>query len=513
MNAPHRPIVWTIAGSDSGGGAGIQADLRALDALHCHGASVITALTAQNSTAVQQIEAVSPSMLNAQLQALAEDQPPRAIKTGMLGTAAHLTCLLEWIEHLRQQYGPLPLVVDPVLAASSGHRFADDALLNAYQTKLLPIASVLTPNRQEAAQLAGMASLQSSSDVEACARRLQCHPQQTVVITGGDSADSHSQDYLLSPQAHGWLSLPRVDTRHTHGTGCSFASAIAGAMAQGHPAADAVILAKMAVQQGLRHSYPAGMGRGPVHLAAGFAQNPAHLPTLTSQIASVQAVSFPRLNNPDLGLYVIVDSADWVARVLRAGVRTIQLRIKDANLAQLREEIRTSVQLAKASHAQLFINDHWQLALEEGAYGVHLGQEDLMQADLPRMAAAGLRLGLSSHSYWEVCRALPIQPSYLACGPVFPTTSKQMPWQAQGLHNLHYWCQLLPLPVIAVGGLDHSNVAAARRAGAAGVALIRAVTTARQPEAAIQALQQAIQAAQPNMQQPLPAWATPCLPG
>lgn len=513
MNIPYRPIVWTIAGSDSGGGAGIQADLRAIDALHCHGASVITALTAQNSTAVQRIEAVSPAMLNAQCQALAEDLPPRAIKTGMLGNAAHLACIVEWIERLRQQHGALPLVVDPVLAASSGYSFADDALLQAYRTHLLPAASVLTPNRQEAARLAGMPPLHTDHDVEACARRLQYHPQQTVVITGGDCAGSQSQDYLLSPQAQGWLSLPRVDTPHSHGSGCSFASAIAAALAHGHPAADAVILAKIAVQQGLQHSYAAGGGRGPVHLSPGFAQHPGHLPALTLQATPAPMQAFPHLSNPDLGLYVIVDSADWVARVLRAGVRTVQLRIKNQSTERLRSEIRTSVQLAAAAGAQLFINDHWQLALEEGAYGVHLGQEDLMQADLPRLAAAGLRLGLSSHSYWEVCRALPIQPSYLACGPVFPTTSKQMPWQAQGLHNLYYWCQLLSLPVVAVGGLDSSNIAVARQAGAAGVALIRAVTESRDPETAIQRLQQAIQTAQPDMQQPLPAWANPCLPG
>jgi thiamine-phosphate diphosphorylase len=191
------------------------------------------------------------------------------------------------------------------------------------------------------------------------------------------------------------------------------------------------------------------------------------------------------MRDADIGLYAIVDSADWVERVLAAGVKTVQLRIKDRSHPRLREEIRRAVAANERAHAQLFINDHWRIAIEERAYGVHLGQEDLGDADVERIARAGLRLGLSTHSYWEVARAWALRPSYIACGPVHPTSAKSMPWIPQGNDNLAYWCQLLPLPVVAIGGMDPTRLVEARACGAAGVAVLSGITAARDAEAAV----------------------------
>jgi thiamine-phosphate diphosphorylase len=141
--------------------------------------------------------------------------------------------------------------------------------------------------------------------------------------------------------------------------------------------------------------------------------------------------------------------------------------------------------VSRTHGAQLFINDHWRIAIEEGAYGVHLGQEDLATADLDAIAAAGLRLGLSTHAYWEVCRAWSVRPSYIACGPIHPTAAKAMPWIPQGNANLAYWCSLLPVPVVAIAGMDALRAAAARECGAAGVAVISGITSAADPETAI----------------------------
>ncbi len=142
--------------------------------------------------------------------------------------------------------------------------------------------------------------------------------------------------------------------------------------------------------------------------------------------------------------------------------------------------------------AQLFINDHWQIAIDEGAYGVHLGQEDLQTADLAGIAQAGLRLGISSHAYWEVCRAWALRPSYIACGPIHPTQAKAMPWIAQGNGNLAYWCKLLPTPVVGIAGMDVVRAEQALQCGVAGVAVISAITSAGLPEMAIAQLQQAV---------------------
>ncbi|MCC2675454.1 MAG: thiDE, partial [Ramlibacter sp.] len=129
---------------------------------------------------------------------------------------------------------------------------------------------------------------------------------------------------------------------------------------------------------------------------------------------------------------------------------------------------------------------------EEGAYGVHLGQEDLATADLAAIARAGLRLGVSTHAYWEVCRAWALKPSYIACGPIHATQAKAMPWVPQGNGNLAYWCALLPLPVVAIAGMDVARATQAAQCGAAGVAVISAITAATSPETAIAVLKDAI---------------------
>jgi thiamine-phosphate diphosphorylase len=223
-----------------------------------------------------------------------------------------------------------------------------------------------------------------------------------------------------------------------------------------------------------------------VEPAPDFALHPRNLPEMSLLGRdNVEPIQFAPLASAQLGLYAIVDSAEWIARVLKAGVRTVQLRVKDAGHPRLREEVRASVAAARAAGAQLFINDHWQLAIEEGAYGVHLGQEDLATADLQAIASAGLRLGISTHAYWEVCRAWALRPSYIACGPIHPTAAKAMPWIPQGNGNLAYWCHLLPLPVVAIAGMDVARAAQAMQCGAAGVAVISAITAAPSPEAAI----------------------------
>ena len=161
-------------------------------------------------------------------------------------------------------------------------------------------------------------------------------------------------------------------------------------LARGFVAIEAVVLAKMATTHALRHGYAAGRGAGPVRPRAGFALHSDNLPTFSIP-GQAGSGPFAPLVAADLGLYAVVDSAAWVRRVLDAGVRTVQLRIKDPRHPQLRGEVRDSIAAARAAGAQLFINDHWQIAIEEGAYGVHLGQEDLATAGLDAIARTGLR--------------------------------------------------------------------------------------------------------------------------
>jgi hydroxymethylpyrimidine kinase/phosphomethylpyrimidine kinase/thiamine-phosphate diphosphorylase len=516
-----RPVVWSIAGTDSGGGAGLSADQRAADAFGVHLCPVVAAVTAQNSLTVTRIEPVSPLALEAQLQALADDLPPLAVKTGLLGSVEHVRLVAHWIDRLRHRH-PVALVVDPVLAASTGAAFADAPTLAAYRELLLPRATLITPNRREAAALLGQHEADPAG-LPTQALELRRRGAQAVCITGGDAADLNGRvlDWMASEQADGWLAAPRITTEHHHGSGCTFATSAAAALALGFVPADALVLAKMATGHALRHGHAAGAGRGPVRAAAGFAADPSLMPLLSWSEEPEFAVPGASVRpSSSFGLYAIVDSAARAEQVLAAGVRTLQLRIKTPTAtdaawqATLRAALQRSVAAAREAGASLFVNDHWQLAAELGAFGVHLGQEDLLALSddgRARLRASGLALGISSHSLWELARARSMAPRYVACGPVWPTLTKAMPWRPQGLDNLAWWCAMAGLPVVAIGGiLTPEQVEAAARCGADGVCAVRVLGD--DPARVLPQLQRALragrQAATPS---PVPALPHPSL--
>ncbi|TDV05651.1 thiamine phosphate synthase [Paraburkholderia caballeronis] len=196
---------------------------------------------------------------------------------------------------------------------------------------------------------------------------------------------------------------------------------------------------------------------------------------------------------PKLGLYPVLPTADWVERVLDYGVKTVQLRSKQPKSPALAREIERCVAAGRRHDAQVFINDHWREAIDAGAYGVHLGQEDVRDADLGAIAAAGVRLGLSTHGYYEMLVALHFRPSYLALGAVFATTTKVMPTEPQGLARLARYVKLLDgvVPLVAIGGVDGGVLPDVLATGVGCAAVVRAVTEAADPAAAVAALQRA----------------------
>ncbi|EOC0096092.1 thiamine phosphate synthase [Cronobacter dublinensis] len=190
-----------------------------------------------------------------------------------------------------------------------------------------------------------------------------------------------------------------------------------------------------------------------------------------------------------LGLYPVVDSVEWIARLLEAGVRTLQLRIKDKTDADVEADVRAAIDLGKRYHARLFINDYWRLAIKHQAYGVHLGQEDLQTADLNAIRAAGLRLGVSTHDDMEIDVALAVRPSYIALGHVFPTQTKQMPSAPQGLAQLAAHVQRLgDYPTVAIGGISLARAPAVLKTGVGSIAVVSAITQAGDWRAATQQL-------------------------
>jgi len=254
----------TIAGSDSGGGAGIQADLKTFAALGCYGMSVITALTAQNTVEVAGIHPVPPEFIAQQIDAVMEDIGVDAVKIGMLHSSAVIRTVAERLAH----YGVGNIVLDPVMVAKSGARLLQEEAVVALRERLIPLTTILTPNIPEAAMLLGR-SIRDEKDMEEACRQLAHLGSAAVLLKGGHLAGGSSPDllYCRADDAWLWLEAERVETTNTHGTGCTLSSAIAAGLAGGCSIQEAVRRAKTYITESLKAgaAYRLGRGHGPVH--------------------------------------------------------------------------------------------------------------------------------------------------------------------------------------------------------------------------------------------------------
>ena len=255
------PVALTIAGSDSGGGAGIQADLKTFSALGVYGASAITAVTAQDTQYVYGIVEIEPSFVAAQIDAVIGDIGVDAVKTGMLSSAAIIEAVADRLRH----WDITTLVVDPVMVAKGGAKLLRDDAVSALKTRLLPLALVLTPNIPEAEVLVGR-SIVTNDDIAEAAREIHAMGAANVLIKGGHrEGDKMATDVLYDGVGFREYTTGRVDTQSTHGTGCTLASAIAATLAKNDTVPNAVAAAKAYVTKALQGAYPLGHGHGPVH--------------------------------------------------------------------------------------------------------------------------------------------------------------------------------------------------------------------------------------------------------
>ena len=257
------PIALTIAGSDSSGGAGIQADLKTFAALGVYGASVITALTAQNTSGVSGIHVVPADFVTAQIDAVFRDLHVDAVKIGMVARLATIDAIAAGLT----RWSPKDVVLDPVMVATSGDRLLAAEAVDALRTTLIPRASLVTPNLPEAAALLDEPVALSESAIESQGKRLLALGCRAVLIKGGHGSGAESVDILLAPTSFTRLATARVATRNTHGTGCTLSSAIAAGLARGLDLVAAVRAAKAFVSAAIAASarLEVGAGRGPVH--------------------------------------------------------------------------------------------------------------------------------------------------------------------------------------------------------------------------------------------------------
>ena len=263
MTTDPAPIALTIAGSDSSGGAGLQADLKTFAAHGVYGASVVTAVTAQNTKAVASVFAVPQAMIAAQLDAVFTDLDVRAIKIGMTGTKETVNVVAAATERWA---GP-PVVLDPVMAAGTGGKLIDDDALDVLKTRLVPQAALITPNLSEAARLLEGPEANSLADMQAQIKELSTLGARSVLLKGGHLSGSTAIDLFHDGQQVHKFERPRVSTPHTHGSGCTLAAAIAARLAWGDDLLNAVAKAKAYISGAIRHAgaLKVGLGGGPLH--------------------------------------------------------------------------------------------------------------------------------------------------------------------------------------------------------------------------------------------------------
>jgi len=499
-------IVWTIASSDSSAGAGIQADLCTFHDLGADGCCVISAVTAQNSQSVSLVESVSDKMFTQQLASLAGDMPAKVIKIGLIANVEQVKILAQQLALYKQTWLQKPFVIyDPVAISSTGETTLDEGINEVIKNELLPQIDLLTPNANEVLTLSGHALI-SGESFKPAVEKLLSMGCGSVLIKGGhfELVDDVALDYWCDGQREIALTSPRLTDVQSHGTGCTLASAIAATMALDYFIEDALVLAKAYLNQGLKGAKAIGSGEGFVaHL--GWPKNRADFPEVVFPESKIgyeldlqgrleAGPGFEPCDTIKLGLYPVLDSVEWLEKVLKLGVKTLQLRIKDKQADQVEEQIIEAIALGRKYNARLFINDYWQLAIKHGAYGVHLGQEDMDVADLPLIADAGLRLGLSTHGYYEMLRARQLKPSYIALGHIFETQTKDMPSDPQGLNRLEKYANLISdMAIVAIGGINLERAPAVWKTGVGSIAVVSAITHAANPKAAIESFNQVMQ--------------------
>lgn len=491
--------ILLIGGTDPSG-AGLQVDWKVVNALGVEASSIVTAVTAQNADMVFDSGVLSSQQFKAQLDAV-KTEKFSAVKIGMLGNEKIIKPLIDYLDSQSKSITDSYVILDPVLVASSGGKLLTDKGIALLLSKLLPLTTLITPNLDELALLTNL-PINNQAEIEHASKQLIALGATSVLVKGGHSLDAESStDLLITASSTIYLMGKRwKDRKNVRGTGCALATTIAVMMSKGYCLEDAVILAKANLSRAIRHAVINRGGQRKLRFKAG---EDLHIdlqdfPKLITTKAQKITPDFLSCGSKSLGIYPVVDSVEWVKKLVPLGIETIQLRIKTETETETEkpknqsieemeqraeQQIQEAITFCNAYKVRLFINDHWRIAIKHKAYGIHLGQEDLAKLsnnDLQSIADAKCRLGVSTHSFFEVARAHQLKPSYIALGPIFATTSKVMPWIPQGVAAVKMWVHLLgdAYPLVAIGGINAKRAKALKATGVGSVAMITAITEA-----------------------------------
>ena len=436
--------VLTIAGSDCSGGAGLQADIRTIGQLGGHAASVVTALTVQNSMGVLHSESVSATLVRQQLRAVLNDLQPLAIKTGMLPTREVVEVVAQELTAYRQSHPDVCIVLDPVMVSTSGMPLMDASAIGTFVAQLYPLCTLITPNIPEAKVLSGH-GIAPGKDAHAW------------LVKGGHAEGEEKCDRLYAGGKVAWFHHSAVYTQGMHGTGCRLSSAIATLLAMGQPLAEAVRGGIDCLQADLQASVGVSYGLGPMRV----------------QFISHETERFTQL----LG----------VEQALMGGCRWIQLRMKQASAERIVDTGRRMAELCHHYGAVLIVDDHVDLVSAIGADGVHLGRHDMSPVMARRLLGNQYIIGGTANTIDDVRQLAAAGVDYIGCGPYRYTTTKSNLAPILGLEGYQAITRQMRqegirIPMVAIGGIEPADVAPLLDSGVQGVAVSGTVLRANRPK-------------------------------
>ncbi len=454
----------------------LECDERTLNALDMELRPAITSSMVMIPGEPVHLSLTHPDDLLDDLDTFMEEAGERpVVKIGPVHDEGHLAVLLHVLEGAAAR-----IILDGDVFTSLSENHLDVETAAFIKKNVFPVTTLFTPDIDEAEQLLNR-PIVSHDQMALAAEEILAMGTKAVLLKGGQlPGGTATFDHFTDGTNRYWIATnrlpPQLVSEHK-GMIANLATAIAAGLAHGLEMRDAIIMARGFMQR----AYRAGAEEPPP-----FPCESEDLPWVVRHPVS-ELTPFPAIEGPWPDFYPIVDSFDWVKRLAGCGVKTIQLRVKNLEGIALEDEIQKAVAFCREKDIRLFINDFWRLAVRHGAYGVHLGQEDLLTADIDAIRTAGLRLGISTHCYHEAAVAHGLRPSYVALGPIFPTKIKSMAFAPQGADTLKLWEKLFTYPLAAIGGITLERAGEVLDAGAEMVCVITDVTQFPAPEARVRA--------------------------
>ncbi|MBP2700815.1 thiamine phosphate synthase [Photobacterium lucens] len=391
---------------------------------------------------------------------------------------------------LPKALSPLVMHIEPLLATAAEYQLGEQVMLMPSSQAWVEVATPSKTKRVGFEQAFSTVSIDYaiqdqwiSSDMDLSQIKAKVQARPDLVVCGLPVNGGYLDIWHHDGDVRGCFSVECGDQTQQR-------AMLLAALALNYPLEDALVLARAYAQSTQMGQWPIERDTFPDIICTNFPK----LSAIDWQDQCQPVEAFAPVDSEKLKLYPVVDSIQWVKQLLELDVKMTQLRIKDSNAQDLEQDIAHAIALGQQANAQVFINDYWQLAIEHGAFGVHLGQEDLAVADLNAIQQANLRLGISTHGYYEILRAMAFNPSYIALGHIYPTTTKQMPSLPQGVHRLKLYQQLIgnAFPTVAIGGIDLSRVPVVWDTGVSSVAVVRAITQSSEPAIAVEQLNQCL---------------------